>query len=364
MEDFLNNLAAKSLSVAPILEPRPISRFEPWQPGGELGAAPSHVDVALDVEPASDRVESTDAQLQGVSEVTPQPQVDQTWSSMEHRRAVTSEPIQQTVGREPMRSNNSGAPATASARTNPWQAERMSTESTVSPPASPVVHYIEHIEHAIVEHHRPEIDASNFERRSRVDVEARQATSGAATVGKSIQHDSIERERVVQPLQARSIDISPPAGSAPVLKVEPPGLTERGLPSMLPAVHKQMGSGQPIQADDNQVIARSTPLPVITEDNRAARPLVMPIIERITRTREDYDRDQTAPAGGALRQPINLAERHLSPAPQAAPPTIHVTIGRIEVRATPPAAPVKRASPPATTLTLEEYLRSRAGDRR
>jgi hypothetical protein len=43
---------------------------------------------------------------------------------------------------------------------------------------------------------------------------------------------------------------------------------------------------------------------------------------------------------------------------------IHVTIGRIEVRAALPPTPVKRASPPTSTMSLEEYLRSRSGDRR
>jgi hypothetical protein len=49
---------------------------------------------------------------------------------------------------------------------------------------------------------------------------------------------------------------------------------------------------------------------------------------------------------------------------EAPAPIIQVTIGRIEVRATPPSAPVKRGSPPASTMSLEDYLRSRSGDRR
>jgi len=48
------------------------------------------------------------------------------------------------------------------------------------------------------------------------------------------------------------------------------------------------------------------------------------------------------------------------PDPQPpAPPTIHVTIGRIEVRATQPPAPVRRSAPTASTMSLEDYLRSR-----
>jgi hypothetical protein len=53
-------------------------------------------------------------------------------------------------------------------------------------------------------------------------------------------------------------------------------------------------------------------------------------------------------------------------APAPAAPIIHVTIGRIEVRATAPqaaAAPARRASAPAV-MTLDEYLRRRDGERR
>jgi len=50
-----------------------------------------------------------------------------------------------------------------------------------------------------------------------------------------------------------------------------------------------------------------------------------------------------------------------APAPQ---PTIHVTIGRIEVRAATPAQPNKPARAPSAVLGLEEYLRQRSGGRR
>ena len=48
-------------------------------------------------------------------------------------------------------------------------------------------------------------------------------------------------------------------------------------------------------------------------------------------------------------------------APAPVQQTIHVTIGRIEVRATLPPAPIKRASPPTSTMSLDDYLRSRSG---
>lgn len=47
-----------------------------------------------------------------------------------------------------------------------------------------------------------------------------------------------------------------------------------------------------------------------------------------------------------------------------AAPTIQVTIGRIEVRATPPPPPAKKSAPATPQLSLETYLRQRNGGRR
>ena len=57
----------------------------------------------------------------------------------------------------------------------------------------------------------------------------------------------------------------------------------------------------------------------------------------------------------AALKPKGLAS-HVEP-----PPTIHVTIGRIEVRAALPAAPQARKTGRAPVLTLDEYLRQRNG---
>ena len=63
-------------------------------------------------------------------------------------------------------------------------------------------------------------------------------------------------------------------------------------------------------------------------------------------------------------QPAPPVERLVAPAPGPAPepPTVHVTIGRIEVRAIPPTAPAAaqpRPGPPV--MSLEEYLGRRLG---
>jgi hypothetical protein len=55
------------------------------------------------------------------------------------------------------------------------------------------------------------------------------------------------------------------------------------------------------------------------------------------------------------RQPLSIPAAQQSPST----PTIHVTIGRIEIRATPPSAPPQRPRAAAPVMGLDEYLRQR-----
>ncbi|QLE44371.1 hypothetical protein FD723_30735 [Nostoc sp. C052] len=62
------------------------------------------------------------------------------------------------------------------------------------------------------------------------------------------------------------------------------------------------------------------------------------------------------PSMGSIEKPQALTD--------PATPTIHVTIGRVDVRAmTPPSAPRSPAKPPQPQLSLDAYLRSRQGGR-
>ena len=75
--------------------------------------------------------------------------------------------------------------------------------------------------------------------------------------------------------------------------------------------------------------------------------------------RDGMAQDRAAQA--RLRLPSQRARPALTrEAPPAMPP-VQVTIGRIEVRATPPARAPRGQAPPAPKLSLEDYLRSRGG---
>lgn len=103
-----------------------------------------------------------------------------------------------------------------------------------------------------------------------------------------------------------------------------------------------------------------------------ARPMETPAAATIERAPAPVVHEQAPapPPGAALRPQIAVMPPARSPRPLAhrleetamTQPTIHVTIGRVEVRATPPPAPSQKKGPskPAV-MSLDEYLRQRNG---
>ena len=113
-----------------------------------------------------------------------------------------------------------------------------------------------------------------------------------------------------------------------------PGAAERGSRR---SVSEQLGSSREFRPSD---VSRSEQVSI--PSLRTSAPATIVVQPRVAPYSE--------PARSARAQP-----------PPTAEPTIHVTIGRIEVRATQPAAPIaprERQAP--TVMSLEEYLRRRA----
>ena len=171
----------------------------------------------------------------------------------------------------------------------------------------------------------------------------RALTSAADTAGVSSSVMPVV-ERIERMIVDRSQAVREP--------VEP----KRVAPAIVEHLPVQSVIDEPEQSDRAQARPLSIiqsmgapPAPGAPDAQRVTPARVTPIVERIERIRENSAQDQGDRWNAA----------------QASPATIQVTIGRIEVRATPsPAAPIKRASPAASTMSLEEYLRSRSGDRR
>jgi hypothetical protein len=262
MSNFLSTLAAKNLNLAPVIQPRPLSLFEPAIWRTTLGPGPRLADEVLDI---SDSFESHAPHT--VLTAQPPASIDP--------RAPTAEPSARQ------------APLNLPVRLEP-----------------------------------PTLAYQPLEQRREVQREIVNVTNIRSAIEQPLIHAPASERVVTEKKSVVPDRVAPPIG------IEP---------AALPASKKEQ--------------ATLTPHPIVT-----------PVIERII-----HERERAAPSHGQPRS--NQVVHHTPPqltAQSAAtePPMIQVTIGRIEIRATPPAASVKRSTPSSSTLSLDDYLRARDGGQR
>ena len=173
-----------------------------------------------------------------------------------------------------------------------------------------------------------------------------------------------------QPMQALAVDrtISERAPTATSIAAAMPKA------SAAPAAPPDQ-SVRPVQTER----APSHPAPVearpLRAEQRAVKP---PDAESIFARREESAKPAPSPIVNRAREPegarpsvrtsIATSPAHTAPIARARAPMpspVHVTIGRIEVRAVPAPSPQKRDTPVAgPRLTLDDYLRGRGGNAR
>jgi len=268
MSDFLSNLAAKNLNRAPVIQPRPVSRFE---------AAPARrtliSDPLFDPE-ALERVETAESDVPRPSSVAP-------------RQIPIVSP-------------------------SPIDPQPRSGESLLRPVSPPL-----QIEPQAIAPRPPE--PPRAEPRAGANV-----TEIRSVIERPIIH-AATTERIIIEKEAAA-----PDRAAPLIGLET--------------------TAKPLPADDHTAIP--------------SRPIVTPVIERVVQERSDRVQPQASQARFAPRATAPQSRKAEQPPPAVEPPTIHVTIGRIEVRATSPAAAAKHSPRSTSTLSLDEYLRSRDGGQR
>ena len=165
---------------------------------------------------------------------------------------------------------------------------------------------------------------------------------------KGVVNTPVERKHEAPPLIVRQTQLS--RSKTPVMTSAP---NEKGIANM-PAEHKH--EAQPKTEEPRQEDAKPAPL-------REPTLLVGPL----SSSREEPPPQAIKPTWPETKQAHTpVARPRLSPLPERdreEAPIVHVTIGRIEVRAAP--APVTRARKPprrpAPPLTLDAYLKSRKG---
>lgn len=158
---------------------------------------------------------------------------------------------------------------------------------------------------------------------------------------------------------------------------------EAGSPDQVDRRRATQAPPQPPQLHETvkepiaQPIPQIYPPPAILPEQRrweeemiapAPRPLVEPRIvsvEATARRSSETKAIQPQMMPVAEKKRPNVPETPV-PTPEAAPPpmpTVHVTIGRIEVRATPPpatTAQAQRQKPAPTVMSLDDYLHQQA----
>lgn len=280
MSDFLSNLAARVINAAPVIQPRPLTVFEPWPTDGALGARrlPDIMpDDASTVETALDGTRPTHEAAP--AEPNPATPIMATRTMEETSRAVSPSTRSDFTARSVAPRDQAAPPAIAPI------AERATSPTVAAPQLTPSI--INHPD----EPRRPAEPTSPAERLI------------------------VERER---------IDREPEKPPVPVLTPQTILIERPAAPATSPSI-------------------------------------VQPVVERVIERREKIappDRSRDVRSASA---PTTANE---APPEPPAPPVIHVTIGRVEVRATPTPAAPRRAAHSTPTLSLEDYLRSRNGGRR
>jgi hypothetical protein len=170
---------------------------------------------------------------------------------------------------------------------------------------------------------------------------------------------NVEREAqpvAVQPRRAPRIEDEPAeapmAAEAPSFAIQP--VTERRLTRLSPVIEETEIVEAPRLATTRHVTESTS----TQEPAPAIRPVPQPPV---------FEQPQEAASPFAMpppqtRQQAREAQRRQIEQPQVpAEPSIHVTIGRIEIRASEEREPRARAKDaPSSVMTLDEYLKSRA----
>jgi hypothetical protein len=171
---------------------------------------------------------------------------------------------------------------------------------------------------------------------------------------------NLEREAqpaAVQPRRAPRIESEPAeapmAAEAPAFAIQP--VAERRLTRLSPVI------------EETEIVEapRVTTTRTVTESTATREPAPAPAIRPVPQP-PVFEPPQAAAPTFAMppqtRQQAREAQRRQSEQPRVpAEPSIHVTIGRIEIRASEEREPRARAKDaPSSVMTLDEYLKSRA----
>lgn len=317
MSDYLSNLVARTLETAPLLQPRRLSLFEPvggvWEMGsGEWGIG---VEAETAISPQSQPVMPPP-----MPAATTEPGLP---VAPMHPPLVTAAPSPTAVFHQPTAGLARQETAPPTQPTRPSEKPTIANHTTV--PERTIVQ--QHIEQEIV---RPPA-------RPGAAGPPRRPVRSAATASGPVSANTAVASQVVPQLVP---PVVPPVALPPPIKTMPSVIEQRPS-AATPTETAKPEPLRPAASPPRSAVQLSPPQPAphITPDG--SRPVVAP------------------PPPTRPMMPEQRVAVQESPAP-----AIHVTIGRIEVRATPPTpAKVEKRQPQTPAVSLDEYLRQRNGGR-
>jgi hypothetical protein len=302
MNDYLTALAAKTLNLTEVVQPRLASLFEPPEGVYDPALRASFGLDTVDDEPFADKT----AWLPSVT--PPTERVGASWLSISGLEISPEAPQPNDGTGVSMRQPLSSLSTTQSIKA--WPAQR--SPHSASDPA--------------------QLHSTHTQAPDVVPVVAQSSDSRAP-----------HQPRPDQPVQG-SIAIQPETGSVPSGSADERGGQAALEPNIQPAVAQRIAwrEGAPLQHTPPLESSTLQSILYTPPATGAAQPHVAPYIE---------------PAAPAPAKPGAMPEP---------PPTIQVRIGRVEVRAIMSPAPPPRPKPPrrGPTLSLDEYLKQRNGGQR
>jgi hypothetical protein len=336
VSDYIGNLVAKSFNLTTVLQPRLASRFEPLTPLASLASERQFDGTSFDEAVLQDEATQA-ARRPAEPEVVPRP------ASMIAPPPLENLPAQNALPE--MRDSHR------------WQVRQSEPDEQHAPPAR----FIPHISVPDV---APPLDTpiapGRLNTARNPSEMQRDQTAKADETGDMARQISARPEPHERLAQDRRHAIQPSTQFGEVTGVPIP------RPPAPPRVEE---ADTHVRRPDRTTDGPDRPIP---------KPVVRHVIETVHRQPAiTPSQPPVAPHDGrrvpeplhesppkTILQPAITVSRLAPPVepPQPTPPTIHVTIGRIEVRATPP-PPSPRQRPAPAVMSLDDYLKRREGER-
>jgi hypothetical protein len=325
---YLDNLVARNLPETAVIQPRPISLFEAW-PGTAARANPFSIPATSEEETV---VSPTSSQAQPLSHVSYSPE-----TSVPPPAALpTTAPPAPAIAASPL------PPAAPS--TTVMRATQQPASPTPTPPTLPAA-----LPSPLYHASTPRLTSSEPARLPR-----RQQPVDDNPAAKS----ALSRQPALSP--AMSVNVIP---ASPYYQAEPQPAREIHTPTL---IREHITLLQSVTKTPPQ------PTPTLVEIVREQPIQPLPQVTAASAiTPEPASQPATAPAAIRPEQIKPFTPVHDRPAHHQTPvtpppeptPTVQITIGRIEVRATSPPAKAEQKQTQTPVLSLDDYLRQRNGGR-